>query len=206
MPAADDAFTTDPADLLALARHEQGAARRLTQPDATFLYGTWAATWTIGMGLMWATWDDGRPASWSRGAFAVMIIVTIVATAVHIQRRTHGVHGPSADAGRRWGIAWAVTFATYGLLMGALDRADAPTDIVQLLSPVLPCFIVGVLYMSGGALWHDRLQFLVGAWITVITGIAALAGTPHHLLVLAALGGGGLAVGAVLSARTEGSR
>jgi hypothetical protein len=206
MPAADDPTTADTADLLALARHEHDAVRRQTQPDASFLYGTWAATWALGMGLMWASWDDGTPAPWSRGVFAVMIVAAIAATAVHIQRRVQGVHGRSADAGRRWGIAWAVAFATYGLLMGALDRADAPTDTVQLLSPVLPCFIVGVLYMSGGALWHDRLQFAIGVWITVVAGIAAIAGTPHHLLVLAALGGGGLTVGAVVSARVERGR
>ena len=53
-----------------------------------------------------------------------------------------------------------------------------------------PGLIVALLYLSGGALWQDRLMYGLGAWFVAVFGAATVLGPPEHLLLAAVLGGG----------------
>lgn len=94
------------------------------------------------------------------------------------------------------GISWCVAFTAFGMLLSGIHSAGASDDVVALLSPVLACTIVGIMYMAGGAMWDDATQFVLGAWIALAAGVAALVGRPGHLLVMSVLGGGGFLVAA----------
>jgi len=200
MSAAANAVSAEEALEIATREHEQ-AARNLA-PDARVLFGLWGAAWGIGFAALWLT-DGDEPridlptVGWI--VFGVSMIGALVGTGIHIGRRVHGVHGRSAVMGRRYSAAWVIAFAAYGALMSALGATDASDEVLSLLSPLLACLIVGLMYMAAGALWEDSVQFLLGAWITVAVGIAAIVGVPNHLLVMSVLGGGGFLIGALMA-------
>jgi hypothetical protein len=195
-----------PAEMLALAEHEQSrAARRLT-PDDRLLYGVWGGVWSVGFLGLWLTAGDDPPIDARTAAgwlFAVLMIAALATTVWHTVRRVAGVHGTSQTVGRRYGTAWGVAFVTYPMLLQTLFDADVSDQTIELLAALFPCFIVGMLYMAGGAAWNDALQFRLGAWITLTTGVAALVGRPDHLLVMALGGGGGLLVGAAFATHRQ---
>jgi hypothetical protein len=61
----------------------------------------------------------------------------------------------------------------------------------------LPVFITGILYMSGGAVWHDRGQFGFGVWLSVVNAGGVLAGPGWHSLAISLLGGGAMLAAAL---------
>ena len=62
----------------------------------------------------------------------------------------------------------------------------------------MPALLVAALYMAGGAMWTDRAQFALGAWIALSTVVAAAVGPPGLLLVMSLAGGGGMLVAAAV--------
>jgi hypothetical protein len=67
--------------------------------------------------------------------------------------------------------------------------------------------VVGILYLVGGALWQDRVQYGLGAWILAASAAGALAGSPAVYLVMSLAGGGGFLLAAAwfaVRARSEG--
>ena len=190
-----------PAEMLALAEEEKANLARRLAPNDRFLYAVWGLAWTVGFFGLWLTSGtnppiDARPAGfWVYGA---LMSFAGVVTAVHIAGRVTGLHGRSRTLGQRFGATWLVAFAAYGLILAGLGRAALSPDAIQLLAPVLACFIVGLIYMAGGAAWDDRHQFALGTWLTLVAGSAAVVGNPAHLLVLAIAGGGGFLCAALL--------
>lgn len=191
-------------EMLAIAeRYGDDAARRL-EPDERVLYGAWGSAWLLGFLALWLTAgedprvDAARPAGW---LFAGLMVAAVVVTIVHVSRRVSGLHGPSVEMGRRYSAAWSVAFVTYGLVLAGLERAGATGEVADLVPPLLACFIVAMLYMAGGAVFGDRLQFRIGVWISLCVGAGAVAGAPAHFLVLGLGGGGGLLAGGLVAHR-----
>ena len=186
-----------PAEMLALAERENANLARRLAPNDRFLYAVWGFAWTVGFFGLWLTAGtnpriDARTAGfWIYGA---LMSVAGVVTAVHIGGRVTGLHGRSRTLGRRFGAMWFVSFSAYGLILSG----SVPPDAMELLAPVLASFIVGLIYMAGGAAWDDRHQFALGVWLTLVAGAAAVVGTPAHHLVLAIAGGGGFLFAALL--------
>ena len=195
-----------PAEMLALAEHEQSQAARQLTPDDRLLYGVWGGVWSVGFLGLWLTaGDDPRidartAAGW---LFAILMVAALAATVWHTVRRVAGVRGTSQTVGRRYGMAWGVGFVTYPMFLQNLVDAGGTEQTTEVFAALMPCFIVGMLYMAGGAAWNDALQFRLGVWITLTTGVAAVVGRPDHLLVMALGGGGGLLVGAAFATRRQ---
>jgi hypothetical protein len=124
----------------------------------------------------------------------------MVVTAVHIARRTAGVHGTSSTQGAMYGWAWFLGFVAVFALPPALARAGADDAVVQVSMTLVPPLLVGALYMAGAAIWRDRAQLALGAWILVVTIAASFVGVPGMLAVMALAGGGGMLVGALADA------
>ena len=189
-------------EMLGVAEREHAAASRRFVPNDRFLYAVWGIAWTIGFLGLWLSSgsnprvDAAVAAGWLYGS---LMVIAGVVTAVHIARRVSGVRGHSQILGQQFAATWFVAFASYGMVLGGLGRAAVAENVTRLLAPVLACFIVGLVYMSGGALWNDRRQFLLGVWICLVSGTAALVGNPGHLLVLAIGGGGGFLVAAAIA-------
>jgi hypothetical protein len=132
--------------------------------------------------------------------FAGLLVAAAAVTAVHVARRTAGVHGPSAVQGAMYGWAWFLGFVAVFALPSALGRAGAGPAVVQVAMTLVPALLAGVLYMAGAAIWQDRTQFVLGGWIVLVTVAAAFVDGPGMLAVMALAGGGGMLVAALVEA------
>jgi len=192
-----------PEQLLALAERSSAEVLRQTTPSEVLMYWVWGAAWSIGFFGLWLTSGDEpfidahTAALWVHGA---LLVTAVVVTSVHIGRRVHGVYGPSTEVGRRLGTTWLVAFASYGLIMFGLDRVDGAGDVNSVLSPLLACLIVGVIFMAANT-DLGGVAFVLGAWILLMCGVAALVGDSAFLLVMAIGGGGGFLVTAAIASR-----
>ncbi len=199
-PLPDDDAPLDPAAGAALVAAQRARVAEETDVDGRLLFGVWGVAWLLGFGALWAVAGDrpllGWPPATAGAVFGGLLVTAGVVTAVHIARRTSGVHGDSAVQGAMYGWAWFLGFAAVFALSAALTDAGAEPLVIQTAMTIAAPIVVGVLYMAGAAMWRDRMQFALGVWILVVTIAAAFAGMPHMLAVMAIAGGGGMLVGA----------
>jgi len=200
---AEADLALDPAASEALIAEQRARVTAQTAVDATFLFTAWGVAWLVGFGLLWAAEREliplGREAALP--VFFVLLVGAGVLTAVHIGRRTAGVLGTSASQGAMYGWTWVAAFGGFAALDAALVRVDASPTVLAVVGTVVPPLLVGALYMAGGAIWSDRTQFVLGAWICAVTVVAAVVGWPHMLVVMALAGGGGMLTGALVARR-----
>lgn len=197
-PEPDDA-PLDPAAGAAILADQRERVIAAMQVSGRLLFGVWGMSWLIGFGIVWLA-DTGRIA-WgpqpALTAFAVLTGVSLLVTGVHVARRSAGVVGVSARQGAMYGWAWVGGFLVVFTLNGSIAAAGASPDVMRVVTTVVPCLVVALMYMAGGAIWGDRVQFALGAWISVVTAAGAVAGGSTLYLVMALAGGGGFLVGAV---------
>jgi hypothetical protein len=197
----DDDEPLDPAASAALIAAQRARVLEATDVDARLLFGVWGVAWLLGFGALYAVAGDRPLIDWppqaAGGLFGGLLLAAGLITAVHIGRRTSGVHGDSAAQGAMYGWAWFLGFAGVFALAGALVRAGAEPVVVETAMTIASPIVVGVLYIAGAAMWRDRAQFALGVWILVVTIGAAAVGMPWMLAVMAIAGGGGMLVGAV---------
>lgn len=200
-PDADDA-ALDPREALALLESERDRTQQHLEPDARLIYGVWGVAWLVGFLALWSASTGAGPLSRPVAGvvFAVCLAVAVVVTAVHSLRRSAGVRGVSATTGAMYGWAWLLGFGTFAAIMAGVGRAGASPEVMAVLAPAVSSLVVGLLYVTGGALWQDRTQLLLGAWVLVAGSVAVVTGWPTNELVMALLGGGGFLVGAVVVA------
>ncbi len=194
----------DPATMLEIADDSQRTATTRLAPDDRLLYLVWGLAWLVAFLARWMTsGDDPLVNAPTVGGviYGVAIASAAVITGFHVQRRVRGVGGATARAGQRWGMTWAVAFTAYPFILGGIDSAGGSDALIGVLAPVLAVFIVGLMYMVGGALWDDSIGFVTGIWTIVIAATAAIVGVNAHLLVLGIGGGGGLFVAAAAAHR-----
>lgn len=208
---ADGDAPLDLATTAALIESQRAKVLSATDVDGRLLFGLWGGAWLLGFGLLWATALDDPLIDLDRstalGVFMVLILSAVVLTTVHVARRSAGVRGTSAQQGAMYGWAWFLAFLGVAALGYALGQVDVDPVVYGTVMTVVPPIIVGALYMAGGAVWRDRMQFMLGAWICVVTIAAAVVGYPHMLLVMAVAGGGGMLVaGAVEAVRRRARR
>jgi hypothetical protein len=191
------------ADLISAQRARVAAA---TVVDGRLLFVAWGLAWLIGYGMMWVSADRraGLPPGVALGTFFALLVAAGVTTAVHVARRTSGIHGTSSTQSAMFGWAWFAVFTGQAVLNIALGRLGVSDDVTLTVNSLVPALLVAALYMAGGAMWTDRAQFALGAWIALSTVVAAAVGPPGLLLVMSLAGGGGMlaaaAVGGTLRA------
>lgn len=193
----DDA--PDPVSAHALIAEQRARVEAATDVDARLLFGAWGAAWLVGFTALWLAFREEPVLETGTGlaVLAVALTAAAVVTAVHLARRSSGVRGGSAVQGAMYGWAWFLSFLGVFALGAGLDRAGGSFLLVAHVQTVVSALLVAALYMAGGALWGDRTQFVLGAWIAVVTTVAAVIGPPHTLLVMALAGGGGMLVAAL---------
>lgn len=189
----------DPAAMLALVEGERARVERAVEPDVRLVYAVWGTAWLVGFLVFWAA-ATGRgplPLEAAGAVLAAGLVLAAVATTAHIGRRMRGVRGVSSRTGAMYGWSWFLGFATLTAVMAGASRQGLPAETGALLWPVLAGLVVGTLYLAGGALWHDWVQFGLGAWVLVASSLGALVGYPSVHLVMALCGGGGFLLAAV---------
>jgi hypothetical protein len=206
--AADEELS--PQELLELIRTQhEGAARDLYVAPARIL-ASWGVAWTLGFGAFYFASSRARwhfLPLWAAAVVLVTLSAVAVAVLVTQMARGRGVQGPSRTAGARYGWSWLLAFAGVSALNIGLSQHGLPASLAPLLWPGSAAVVAGVLYLAGGVLFADRVQYGLGAWMLAVGAGSVLAAWPANFAVLALAGGGGfLAAGVFILARARRAR
>ncbi|MBA8822782.1 hypothetical protein FHX42_000111 [Saccharopolyspora lacisalsi] len=198
--------TPSPAEMLAVAEHQQERTRNGLDIRPGLLFGAWGTAWLLGFGELFLTIGPaGAVVIPLWGALALFFACLAGAgtiTAVTLIRVSQGLRGPSQRAGAMYGWSWTIAFGCLAVLITAVGRLGIDFEVYALLWSAGSGLLVGLLFLGGGALSNDWWQYCVGLWILLINAVGAFAGIPGHYLVMSLAGGGGfLLVALVLALR-----
>ncbi|GAA2988894.1 hypothetical protein JOD63_001659 [Microbacterium terrae] len=184
---------TDPRQMLdLLEKTRRETIRRMTGRYAGLVV-LWAVAWGIGFSALWLTTGVGGvdllPTATGWWIFGGSLAVAIVWSAfVGIRAAGDGIRGRSQLQGALYGCSWTIVMIAAALFIWALQRNGLPHDMEQLIWPGLYIFLVGVLYLAGGALWRAVPMYILGGVLIVIVIVATFFGAPTHFLVYAIAG------------------
>ncbi len=191
-----DSGDLSPAESLALIEQQQGRVERTLGPNIILLYGTWGAAWFLGFAMLYLAYRGALPLVVGGLVFAGLLLAAIVVTGVHAGRAGRGIRGVSSEVGAMYGWGWLLGFGCVGAIFAGLGRVGITDEQGALLGPALSLLVVGLLYLGGGALWRDRVQYGLGVWTLATDAVSMFAGVPGNYLVLSIAGGGGFLLAA----------
>jgi hypothetical protein len=194
-PSADEA--------LALIRQQQSALERDQLSGIPWILAVWGVAWTVGFLALWSGYEGGDPwfrlpLSLATTIFGVLLIGSIVVSAVIGMRLNRGVSGASSFSGAVYGIAWPIVSLGAYLIGVALARNGMESELQSLYFPAIYALVAGTMYLMGAALWRSIDQLVLGAVIIVAGTVAPFFGAPTNNLVMALLGGGAFLVAAAV--------
>jgi hypothetical protein len=129
-----------------------------------------------------------------------LAVGTVFAT-LTAARAQRGVGKADVLSGRLLGLSWLLAFgALFIAITGLSSIVDSP-ELTAALWPAGSGLIVGLLYISEGAVRRNVLHYGLGTWLTLVSTTSLAFGTPGLFWVLAVAGGGGYAVATVLEHR-----
>lgn len=134
--------------------------------------------------------------------FAVLIVGSILASGIVGSRIGRGLRGQSQFAGTVYGVSWSVCSIAFALLGIGLVQQGMPGDYAGLYFPSAYALMCGTLYLAGAALWHDRVQLILGLALLLVGGVAPFLGLGPNLLLMAIAGLVVFGSGAVVTARS----
>jgi len=165
--------------------------------------------WLFGFGVIYLVvngWLGEFKMPWLGGVIAgLLFAVAAVFTFGAQVRRGRGVRGPSQRTAAMYGWSWLLAVVGVLALDLALEHQGLPSDLAPLLWTGSSLLAVGLLYIAGGMLWDDRLQYWLGAWVLVTGAASVTAGVSGNFAVLSLAGGGGFLIAAA-AFRVRGSR
>jgi hypothetical protein len=189
-----------PQELLELIRTQHDHAARDLYVAPAAILASWGVAWALGFGAFYLASPRARwhvLPLWVAAVILVTLSVAAVAVVItQMARRGRGVQGPSRTAGARYGWSWALAFAGVFALNIGLSQHGLPASLAPLLWPGSAAVVAGVLYLAGGMLFSDRVQYGLGAWMLAVGAGSVQAGWPANFAVLALAGGGGFLVAA----------
>ncbi|MGW4940479.1 transporter [Actinoplanes sp. NPDC004185] len=205
MEARDDELSPlDPAESLRLIAREQATTARRLTPDPRLLLWPWGLAWLIGFGVFFLRFGpdervlvdmpDWVPLTVLLGSMVVAGIITGIVGA----RAARQVSGPSSRQGAMYGFTWSVAFIGMATLFSRISNL-LPVPEANLLWAGAMVALTGALHMAGGAIWNDRLLFVLGLSISVVNVIGIIIGAGWHALIVAVFGGGGMLLAGLIS-------
>jgi hypothetical protein len=199
----DELPPVDPAESLRLIEQERATAERVLTPDPRLLLWPWGIAWAIGFTVYFLRFGPGgrvfvdMPSWLPLTTLMALIIAAGITTGIVGARAGSYVSGPSSQQGAMYGITWSVAFAGVAIVLSQVSGL-LPDDKLNLLWAGVMVALTGALHMSGGAIYHDRALFALGAWTSLINVIGVFIGPGWHSLILAVAGGGGMLVAGTL--------
>lgn len=188
----------DPAEALALAERQQRAVGLSYVRPVLWLYLIWGFAWLVGFLALWLGYVTDWLPMWTAGAvFVVLIVGSIVASAIVGTRLGRGVQGPSNFAGAVYGMSWTVFGTAFAVLGVGLMNNGMNGELASLYFPSAYALMAGILYVLGAALWNEKSQLALGLLLLVVGSAAPFFGAPTNNLVMAIGGGGGFLAAAV---------
>ena len=212
-PNSDDPDgALSPEAMLQLVRDQQRQVERKQLSPVPWMFAVWGVAWTVGFLLLWSAWPGGNPwfrvpVAFAGSAFAALIVVAIVVSAVLGIRIGRGVKGTSNFAGAVYGLSWSLCGAAFAMVGVALMQNGMSGELASLFFPSAFALMAGTLYLAGAALWRSVGQLVLGIMLLVVGSVSPFFGSPTNNLVLAVLGGGTflvMAVGAAAGLRRAG--
>ena len=205
MNTADDELPpVDPAESLRLIARERAAAGRRLTPDPRLLLWPWGLAWLLGFGVYFLRFGpDGRVFVAMPGFVPLTVLLGLITlagivTGIVGARAGRQVTGPSSRQGTMYGFTWSVAFIGMAVLLSRTsDLLPVPTG--NLLWAGAMVALTGVLHMAGGALWNDRILYVLGLSISVVNVVGIIIGPGWHALIVAVFGGGGMLVAGLVS-------
>jgi hypothetical protein len=198
--AVGDESNLSPKDTLHLIAVQRESVARSLRVDPALILAAWGLAWLIGFGVIYLA-AKGRlgffNAPWLAYALAGILFAAAAIFTFGAQiRRGRGVRGPSQRVAAMYGWSWGLAFIGVLALGLALEHQGLSSDMAPLLWTGSSLLAVGLLYLAGGMLWDDRLQYGLGVWVLVIGAASVAAGVSTNFAVLSLAGGGGFLVAA----------
>ncbi|KAB1649038.1 hypothetical protein [Pseudoclavibacter endophyticus] len=178
------------AEMAALMRTQQRAARGGTARIVSLLLLTWGVVWFTGFLVLWSGVRGGNP--WftiaspiDSIAFGGLMIVGVAASITMGARLGRGVRGGSATSDTMYGLAWMVAMAGATATLTALIGHGLAPESITLVAPSIYVSTAGLMYLVGAAIWRSWATFGLGSCVIAIACVATFIGAPHHLLAYA---------------------
>jgi hypothetical protein len=192
----------DAREMLDLIDGQQRRVDRENRLPVVWLYAIWAFAWLAGfLALYLAQFDILAPVL-AGTVFGVLIVGSIVASALIGSRIGRGLRGQSQFAGAVYGISWTLCSVAFALLGIGLISQGMPGDLAGIFFPSAYALMCGTLYLAGAALYHDRVQLVLGIALLVLGAVAPFLGLGPNLLVMAIGGGVIYGTGAIVTLRS----
>ncbi|GAA3347536.1 hypothetical protein GCM10020358_62700 [Amorphoplanes nipponensis] len=205
MDANDDELPPlDPAESLRLIAREQAATVRRLTPDPRLLLWPWGLAWLVGFGVFFLRFGPGGRVYVDMPDFLPLTVLLAAITLAGIvtgfvgARAGRQVSGPTSRQGAMYGFTWSVAFIGMAVLLSRVSEL-LPVPDANLLWAGAMVALTGALHMAGGALWNDRVLYVLGISISVVNVVGIALGPGWHALVVAVLGGGGMLVAGLVS-------
>lgn len=191
-------------DALEIIRREQARTAAAMTPNLTLMIGLWGVAWLAG-GIVQFGYLRGLVSGATAGWTGIALLVVAAAVSIVLGVRSgQGVRSSSGVQGAMYGWSWSIAMIAMGVVVAA-TADELPVALRPVLIPALFVFVVGVLYLAGGAIWRDTVQYATGVWIVVVAVAAVLVGAPSSALVLG-VGGGGALLAAAAAYAAQGRR
>lgn len=197
MTEPDDDRPLDPAAMLALLERQKREVDLAYVRPVSVLYLIWGVAWVVGFLLLWFGHLGLMPLPAAGAAFAVLIIGSIVTSAIVGTRIGRGVQGASNFQGAVYGISWSVSGAAFAAVGLGLISNGMSQELASLYFPSTYALMAGLLYLAGAALWNEKSQLALGVLLLAVGSIAPFFGAPTNNLVMAIGGGGGFLIAAL---------
>lgn len=176
------------AEALSIIERQQARTGHALSPDVALMNTVWGLAYLLG-GAAYYLYRVGVLGGLLTVVACLVIGAAAIATSiVYSVRGSQGVRSaPELERrGAYYGFGWVIALVLTGVLTYGAGTA--------VLTPVLFVFVVGLLYLAGGAVWTDPLQYAGGVWIMLVAVAAIFVPSPAHILVLAVGAGGGMLV------------
>lgn len=204
MEANEDELPPDPAESLRLIARERATVGRRLIPDPRLLLWPWGLAWLIGFGVFFLRFGPDEHVYVDMPEFVPLtvllglIAVAGITTGVVGARASRQVSGPSTRQGIMYGTTWSAAFIGMGVLLGRVSEV-LPAPQANLLWAGAMVALTGALHMAGGALWNDRVLYVLGLSISAVNIVGIIIGPGWHALIVAVCGGGGMLVAGLVS-------
>ncbi|WP_248959102.1 hypothetical protein [Sphaerisporangium perillae] len=204
---AEDERALSPEEMLRIIESQRAVTARRLGGDPPVFYVVWGLAWLVGFGAFFLHYGlSGRSYAPISVGSATAILFAAMALAIAITsyvgwKQNSQVRGVSQDRATMYGLSWFFAFFGMGIIGSHFDKVLPPAES-GLLWASLSVWIVSILFMAGAAVWRQPAMFFVGVWIAAVNMVGVPAGPGWHaLLVSAGVGGGFIAIGAVLRVR-----
>lgn len=193
-------LSSDAREMLDLIDGQQRRVDRGHRLPVVWLYTVWAVAWLVGFLALYLAQLGVFPPVAAGIVFAVLIVGSIVASAVIGSRIGRGVRGESQFAGTVYGVSWSICSIAFALVGFGLIAQGMPGELAGIYFPSAYALMCGTLYLAGAAIWGDRVQLILGLALLVVGAVAPFLGLGPNLLLMAIAGGLVFGAGAVITA------